>query len=384
MTLTARMIEQAKPAQKPYKLADRQGLYLYVAPSGLKSWRKNYRRGGKQATKTFGRWPGMSLADARAACAVFSDDEAQPKPRAALFEEVCQAWLRVHLPTLSNAKHRAQVQATVEQYALPALGKLPVDAITRKQFVAVVQSVDAMGITETAHRVAGRIRAIMDFAVDSGLIDSHAASNLTRVLQARQVKRHMACVPLDEVPQLLADIDGYPEVQTRLALQLLALTFVRTTELRQMHWSELKEEGKVWVVPGERMKLRLPHVVPLSHQALKVLDDLRELAREGCPLVFESFKARNHPISENTLLFALYRLGYRGRMTGHGFRALASTALNELSPFKRDVIERQLAHKESDEVRSAYNRAEYLPQRRELMQWWADWLDEQRAKKSPP
>lgn len=377
MTLTARMIEQAKPAERPYKLADANGLYLYISPTGLKSWRKNYKRDGKQATKTFGRWPDVSLVDARRACAAFAGDAASVK--VATFEEVFRAWLKVKLPTLANPKHRLQVQATVEAFALPALGKLPVGEIRRAQFVAVVQAVDARGTTETAHRLAGRMTAIMDFAVDSGLIESHAASGLSRVLSSRKTKRHMHCVPLEEAPQLLRDIDGYPELQTRLALQWMALTFVRTTELRQMQWSELKKGGRVWVIPGERMKMGLPHVVPLSQQALVVLDDLRELAREGCPLVFESFKERGHPISENTLLFALYRLGYRGRMTGHGFRALASTALNELSPFKKDVIERQLAHKESDEVRSAYNRAEYLPQRRELMQWWANWLDEQRA-----
>ena len=328
MTLTARMIEQAQPAQKPYKLADRQGLYLYVAPSGLKSWRKNYRRGGKQATKTFGRWPDVSLADARAACALFEGNAAPVQT--ATFEDVFRAWLKVKLSTLSNPKHRLQVQATVEDYALPALGRLPVDEIRRAQFVDVVRTVDARGTTETAHRLAGRMTAIMDFAVDSGLIESHAASGLSRVLSSRKTKRHMHCVPLEEAPQLLRDIDGYPELQTRLALQWMALTFVRTTELRQMQWSELKEGGRVWVIPGERMKLRIPHVVPLSRQALQVLDDLRALAPDS-DLVFESFKQPGRPISENTMLFALYRLGYRGRMTGHGFRALASNLTDRKS-----------------------------------------------------
>ena len=226
---------------------------------------------------------------------------------------------------------------------------------------------------ETAHRVAGRIAAVFDYAIDVGHIEAHPASGLVRVLQSRKVKKPMASIPPTETGALLRAIEGYDEPVTRLGLQLLAHTFVRVGELRYMRWSELREDGAVWVVPGERMKLRLPHVVPLSQQARAVLASLHVLSGDR-EFVLNSPVRPGHPISENAFLFALYRLGYRGRMTAHGFRVLASTVLNEQSGFAHDVIERQLAHKETDAVRAAYNRAEYLDTRRELMRWWGGGL----------
>lgn len=377
MPLTARQIEQAKPKDKPYKLTDGAGLYLYIAPTGLKSWRKNHTHAGKQKTATLGRWPDVSLAEARRRNAEF----VQQGIAQVTFEHAARQWLAVKLPTLSNPKHQAQVQGTLEAFALPTLGQMALADITRRQLVDVVRTIDARGTTETAHRVAGRISAVLDFAVDSGWIETHAGAGLARVLTARTIKRPMACINPCETPTLLHDIDNYPEVITRWALQLLALTFVRTSELRGMRWGELAENGRVWLIPAERMKRRLPHVVPLSAQAQAVLGQLRDI-RGGTvdddDLVIPSVRP-GRPISENTLLFALYRMGWRGKMTGHGFRALASSVLNEKSPFAADVIERQLAHKETDAVRAAYHRAEYLEQRRDLMQWWANWLDSQRA-----
>lgn len=377
MPLTARQIEQAKPKDKPYKLTDGAGLYLYVAPSGLKAWRKNFTFAGKQKTATLGRWPSVSLADARRRNAEFVASGANK----VTFEHAARQWLAVKLPTLTNPKHQAQVQQTLEEFVLPMLGTVPLDRITRRQLVETVQAIDARGTTETAHRVAGRITAVLDFAVDSGWMETHAGAGLTRVLTARTVKRPMPCIAVDEAPALLQDIDNYQEVITRWALQLLSLTFVRTSELRGMRWGELIENGAVWLIPAERMKRRVPHVVPLSAQARAVLDKLRDVrggAVHDDDLVIPSVRP-GKPISENTLLFALYRMGWRGKMTGHGFRALASSVLNEQSPFSADVIERQLAHKETDAVRAAYHRAEYLEQRRDLMQWWANWLDNQRA-----
>jgi integrase len=183
----------------------------------------------------------------------------------------------------------------------------------------------------------------------------------------------MASIPPDEAGELMRQIDGYPDLVTRLGLQLLAHTFVRVGELRGMRWDELREDGHVWVIPEARMKMGLPHVVPLSEPARAILAQLRAINGDMA-LVLDSPAKPGHELSENTFLFALYRLGYRGRMTAHGFRALASTVLNEQSGFPHDVIERQLAHKETDAVRAAYNRASYLTQRRELMTWWSTWL----------
>jgi integrase len=379
MALTVRAVEVAKPKDKGYKLADAGGLYLFITPAGAKSWRANYQRAGKQATRTYGRWPDLTLADARKAHAAAREAVQLPAAKVApTFEAVTRDWLKIKLPTLSNVKHQIQVENTLERYAFPAIGKKAIDTITRKELVAVVQAVQGTGIVETAHRVAGRITAVFDYAQDAGHIEGHPASNLVRVLQSRKVKKPMASIPPGEAAALLAALEDYDEPVTRLGLQLLAHTFVRVTELRGMRWSEFKEDGAIWVVPGERMKLRLPHVVPMSEQARAILAKLQVLTGDR-DLVLDSPIKPGKQLSENTFLFALYRLGYRGRMTAHGFRALASTVLNEQSGFKSEVIERQLAHKETDAVKAAYDRAEYLPQRRELMNWWGNWLAAQTA-----
>ncbi len=387
MTLTAREVAAAAPQAKAYKLSDGAGLYLMITVAGAKSWRANYVESGKQKTRTYGLWPAMSLADARRAhhAARAAAPVSGVLPAAApaqTFEAVARAWLRQKLPTLSNGKHQIQVENTLERYVFPALGARAIDSIRRAELVVVVQAAQAGDKVETAHRIAGRITAVFDFAQDTGLIEAHPAAGLARVLQARKTKKPMVSIAPAETAQLLRDIDGYGDTITRLGLVLLALTFVRVGELRGMRWDELREDGAIWVVPAERMKLRVPHVVPLSAQARAVLGVLRgSTGQSGAGLVFESSVRPGHAISENTFLFALYRLGYRGRMTAHGFRALASTVANEHSGFARDVIERQLAHKETDAVHAAYNRAEYLTQRRELMQWWADWLQQQHQSK---
>ena len=377
MALTTKAIEAAKPKDKGYKLADASGLYLFVGPTGLKSWRANYLRNGKQATRTYGRWPEMSLAAARKAHVLARDAVATAVQSRTTFAQVVQDWLKIKLPTLSNGKHQIQVAETLARHVLPSIGQMPIDQIKRADLVAVVQAAQAGGKIETAHRVAGRICMVFDYAQDAGILDSHPASGLTRVLQSRQTKKPMASIAPAEAGELFRAIESYPEIITRLGLQLLAHTFVRPGELRGMRWNELVADDAVWIVPAERMKLRKPHVVPLSRQALAILAQLRDMTGDG-DLVLDSPQRPGHPLSENTFLFALYRLGYRGRMTAHGFRSLASTVLNE-SGFEPDVIERQLAHQESDAVRAAYNRAEYLPKRREMMQWWADWVEARSA-----
>lgn len=378
MSLTVRAVEAAKPKDKPYKMADGQGLYLFISPTGAKSWRANFTVQGKQQTRTYGRYPEMSLADAREAHRAARDTKPDTTTTPT-FEEVAKAWMLKHLPSLSNPKHRIQVENTLETFAYPKLGKTPISELRRADLVQAVESVGSR--VETAHRVAGRITAVFNYAQDAGILESHPAANLTRVLTPRKVKKPMASIPPAEAGQLLRAIRGYPDLVTRLGLLLMAHTFVRVGELRGFAKSELRENGAVWVVPEERMKMGLPHVVPLSVQAQAIVTQLTEMT--GTDLLLDSPAKPGQPISENTLLFALYRLGYKGRMTVHGFRALASTVLNEQSPFSHDVIERQLAHKETDAVRAAYNRAEYLPQRRELMAWWSAWLERAAADQTP-
>lgn len=383
MPLTVRAVETAKPKDKPYKLADEKGLYLYVSPAGGKSWRANFTAGGKQQTRTYGRYPALTLADARKA-----HQQAKEAPDAIAsttrptFRAVARQWLLKHLPGLSNPKHRLQVENTLERFVYPAIGDKPIDQIRRGDLVPVVEAAQKGGRVETAHRVAGRITAVFDYALDAGILeDGHPAANLTRVLIPRKVKKPMASIHPGEAGELLRAIETYPDTVTRLGLLLLAHTFVRVGELRGMRKDEFREGGAVWVVPESRMKLRLPHVVPMSPQAQAIVAQL--VAMTDGELVLDSPAHPGHPLSENTLLFALYRLGYRGRMTAHGFRALASTVLNEQSGFPHDVIERQLAHKETDAVRAAYNRAEYLDQRRALMAWWSNWLECAAASQKP-
>lgn len=387
MALTTKAVDAARPREKGYKLADGQGLYLFITPAGGKSWRANYTRDGKQATRTYGRYPAMSVAEARKAHAAARDAPEPAAKTVRTFETVARAWLKVKLPSLSNPKHQGQVANTLERFVFPAIGKMPIDAIPRTKLVEVARAVQqGEDLVETAHRVAGRITAVFDFAQDMGWVEQHGAANLSRILSARKVKKPMASIPPSEAGTLLRAIDDYDEPVTRIGLRLLAYTFVRVGELRGMEWSEFKEDGAIWVVPERRVKgeegAALPHVVPMSRQAQEMVEQLRLFNGEKV-LALDSPLKPGHMLSENTFLFALYRLGYRGRMTAHGFRALASTVLNEESGFDHDVIERQLQHKETDAVRAAYNRAQYLTQRRQLMQWWADWLDRQHAAARP-
>lgn len=385
MPLTAKAVAAAQPREKAYKLADGEGLYLYVSTTGAKSWRANYTVAAKQKTRTYGLYPALSLADAREAHRTARggvEVAPQGKPKST-FEEMARLWMKKHLPGLSNPKHRIQVENTLAVYAYPHIGQLRIDQIKRTQLVTIVQGIqtDAGGLVETAHRVAGRITAVFQHAEDIGeLEEGHPAANLTRVLQSRKVKKPMASIPPSQAGELLRAIDNYPEPVTRLGLLLAAYTFPRVAEILGFKKDELREDGRVWVVPAERMKGevedKLLHVIPLAPQAQRIVNQLMDMS--GCDLVLESPDRPGHPLSENTLLFALYRLGYKGLMTVHGFRALASTVLNEQSGFHSDVIERQLAHQETDEVRAAYNRAQYLDQRRQLMVWWANWLDAQR------
>ncbi len=383
--LTVKAVEAAKPRDKAYKLADGGGLYLFISPAGGKSWRANFVKDGKQGTKTYGKWPELSLPDARKAHGSSRSTPELELTTTPTFKVVAKQWLLKHLPSLSNPKHRRQVEATLERFAYPAIGDRPIGEIRRPELVKAVGAAGSR--VETSHRVAGRITSVFNYALDAGIIESHPAANLTRVLTPRKVKKPMPSIPPAEAGELMRAIAGYPDLVTRLGLELAAHTFVRVGELLGMRWDELKEDGLIWVVPADRMKgkgdRRVPHVVPLSKQARAIVDKLREINGDS-ELVLDSPARPGHELSENTLLFALYRLGYRGRMTVHGFRALASTVLNESSGFDAEVIERQLAHKEADAVKAAYNRAQHLPKRRELMEWWGKWLARETAASRKP
>lgn len=288
------------------------------------------------------------------------------------FGDIAERWLGLKLPALDSETNQRTVEQSIRDYVLPAIGHRNLAEITRKDLIEVVRKVADAGKIETAHRLGQRIRQIFDHAVDSGDINAHPAADLARVLPSRRARRMPAVGP-DELPGLLKAINGYSEPVTRYGLLLLAHTFVRTSELLGATWDEIRDP-QTWVLPAERMKRRLPHVVPLTRQTIAILADLRAMTPDSRYFLASPVNPMCG-LSSNTLLFALYRMGYRGRMSGHGFRAIASSVLNQGGQWNRDAIERQLSHKESDQIRAAYNRAEYLDERRRMMTWWSDHLE---------
>ncbi len=373
--LTTKQVDALKPKEKKYKAFDMEGLYLEVLPSGTKSWRYNYKHHSKNLTKTYGNYPSLSLIEARRSHAEFRESVGVDGPqKVILFKQLRDAWFKFKLPQLKNKKHQLRLPEQITKWCAP-LDDRPINEIKKKEFVAVVQAVQQAGKLETGRRIGMYLRQMFDYAVDCGDLESHAASGLSRVLLMPTVKK-MKCIPINEAPQLFADIQTIKSDVTRLGLLIAANTFVRTNEVRFMRWDEIMLDKRVWVIPGNKMKMKKPHVVPLSNEVYTFLQLLKDINGKH-DYVLASPADPKKPISENTLLDGLYALGYKGRMTVHGFRALASTVLNSESAFKADVIERQLAHKEKDGVRAAYHRAEYLPERVQLMQWYSDWIKRQ-------
>lgn len=287
--------------------------------------------------------------------------------------DAAERWLKQKLPSLDSAANQRTVEQSIRTHVLPRLGARPLAEVTRRELVDLVLGISESGRVELAQRIGQRLREIFDSAVDHGDIETHPAAGLARVLPKRRKGKMPAIEPAD-LPDLMQAIEGYSEPITRAGLLLLAHTFTRTTELIRATWDEIKD-SETWVIPGPRIKQRLPHVVPLSRQVQDILADLRAFRTDG-DLILPSPVNPMCGLSSNTLLYALYRLGYHGRMSGHGFRAVASTVLNESGLWNRDAIERQLSHGETDEVREAYNRAQYLEERRRMMSWWSDHLDD--------
>jgi integrase len=260
------------------------------------------------------------------------------------------------------------VLTSLEVDAFPALGALPIKEITPPMVLEVIRAVESRGALDVASRVLQRTSSIFRFAIQTGRATYNPAADMRGVLKTRKVE-HRSTISRGELPEFLKKLDSYSgDPITKLALRLIILTFVRTGELRGARWEELNIDQGEWRIPAERMKMRSSHIVPLSPQALGVVEELRLLTGQF-DLLFPSQRDQQRPISENTLLYAIYRLGYHKRATVHGFRALASTILNETG-FRPDVIERQLAHVERNKVRAAYHRSEYLEERRKMMDWW--------------
>jgi integrase len=387
MPLTDSACKNAKPSEKPRKLSDSAGLYLEVMPSGSKYWRMKYRFAGKEKRLAFGVYPETSLAEARErrdqARKILANghDPAEAKKEQKRqtiietknsFETLAREWHENNLPSWTET-YAKRILGRLEADIFPALGARPISAINAPELLEALRAIEKRGAIELAHRALQMAGQVFRYAIATGRAERDISSDLRGALKTRKVQHH-AKLSADELPEFFSRLESYDgDLQTKLALKFLVLTFVRTGELRGARWEELNLEKAEWRIPAERMKMRDPHIVPLSRQAVAVLEELKEMNgyRDH---VFPNTRKPTGFISENTILFALYRMGYRHKATGHGFRATASTVLNEHG-FRPDVIERQLAHSERNKVRAAYNHAEYLPERRKMMQWWADFID---------
>ena len=392
MSLSDAKVRNAKPKAKPYKIADGEGLFLLVTPSGSKYWRLKYHFAGREKLLALGVYPEVSLGDARErrgqarkALAAGNDPgeaKKEAKRRAVLqaensFETVAHEWLGQRQHEWAAITTRVKT-VRLERHLLPKLGSRPITSISAPEILAVLRVVENNGTLDTARRVMQLCGQVFLYAIATGRAERNPVPDLQGALKT-PVRKHHAYLKAADLPEFLQKLDGYHgDPLTRLALRFLLLTFVRTLELRAAEWLEMDFNKAEWRIPAERMKMRELHIVPLSRQALAVLRELQKhTGRQR--YIFPNQHQLGSFMSENTMLYALYRMGYHSRATGHGFRSTASTILNEHG-FMPDVIERQLAHSERNKVRAAYNHAQYLPQRRKMMQWWADYLDQAAAK----
>jgi integrase len=386
MALTELAIKNLKPRTKQYRITDSDGLCLEISPAGGKLWRWRYYYHGKQQVLALGKYPTVTLAEARKkrnAGRELLDAGKNPireKKAAKLrqitegentFERVARHWVTTNQHGVI-AKTVTQNLSRLQQHVFPMIGSLPISEITIPDVVRVVERIGERGTIEMAKRVKQLMSQVFRYAAQRGLCTFNPAADLRGILPKTEEK-HYACVHPSELPTLLQAIDTYNSDLSKIAMQLLVLTFVRTGELIGAKWDEIDWERKEWHIPKERMKMKRPHIVPLSTQSLALLQELQTRTGQRTH-IFYSAASKDKHISNGIVLMALRRMGYRGRMTGHGFRSMASTILNEQG-YSPDVIERQLAHEDSDKIRAAYNRAEYLSERKKMMQDYADHLE---------
>jgi integrase len=387
--LSKLLIDKTKPQAKSVRLSDGRGMYLEISPAGGKWWRFKYRFAGKERRISLGVYPDVPLAAARekreearrqVAAGIDPGEQrkaakvAQVESTENTFEAIAREWFGM-FSTRWVKGHADKIIRRLELNVFPWLGPRPIKAITAPELLAVLRRVESRGANETAHRAHQVCGRVFRYAIATGRAERDPSRDLSGALAPIQ-ERHFASItePL-AVGELLRAIDAYKGAfVTRCALRLAPLVFVRPGELRAAQWAEFDFDKSEWRIPASRMKARVQHIVPLSTQAVAILRELQPLTGRF-PFAFPSVRSRFRAMSENAVTGALRRMGYTGQdMTGHGFRSMASTLLNEQG-WNRDAIERQLAHGERDAVRAAYNYAEHLPERRRMMQAWSDYLE---------
>lgn len=393
MALTNTAIRAAQPAEKPRKLFDGEGMYLEISPAGGKWWRFKYRWAGREKRLSLGTYPQVSLLDARklrddakrTLLAGADPSAVRRSEKLALnvaadntFEVVARKWHASWKRTRTD-HHADQVLRRLELDVFPRLGSMLITAIKPPDLVGVAKAVEKRGAHDLARRAIQISGQVFRYAVAHGMAEHNPAREIvpSDVLQPVREENYARVSP-ERLPVLLQAVNRYSgHTRTRLALHLMSLTFMRTGELIAARWAEFDLPNSRWTIPAERMKMPTPHIVPLARQTMQVLRALQN-AGTGEVLLFPGDGNHEKSISNNTLLFALYRMGFKGEMTGHGFRGVASTALHEMG-VEHAHIELQLAHQKRDKVSAAYNYAQYLAQREKIMQDWADYLDDVRG-----
>jgi integrase len=390
MALTDMKIKNAKPQDKPYKNADGDGLTLIVTPAGGKWWRFRYRFDGKEKALSFGTYPEISLStarekrlEARKQVAAGIDPGVLRKEAKTekieftenTFEKIAREWhdKLIHIWTPG---HAVTITSRLERDLFPMIGHRPIKEIKASDILDALRTVESRGAIETAHRIKTICSQVFRYAIATGRAEYDPTLNLKGALQPVVEKHHSAIVEPDKIGGLLRSIDGYQGTFTVMcALKLAPLLFVRPGELRQAEWSEFDFDAAQWTIPAERMKMKISHIVPLSLQAMGILESLKPFTGDG-RYVFPSPRTMSRPMSNNAILSALRRMGYeKDEMSGHGFRAMARTILDEVLQFRPDFIEHQLAHAVRDPNGRAYNRTSHLAERAKMMQVWADYLD---------
>ena len=391
-------IRNSKSRQKQYKIFDGQGLFVLIHPNGSKYFRYRYKFEGKEKVMALGVYPETTLKEAREKrleaqrlvkdgldpvrfrLEIRAKREKEEKEKFLktqnTFEHVSKDWLAREKKRITY-KHAKDARRSLEMHVYPKIGNQPIDDISTKEIKSVLSVIQDSGKLETAHRVHQRIRSVFQFAVMNDLTERNPAADLYGFLEPVK-KTSMKALPLKELPEYLNRLDKADNLHlvTRAGLKLIIMLFVRTNELIAAKWEEFDMQEALWRIPEERMKMRVEHLVPLPKQALTILEELEPLTGSS-KYVLPGDRNPNQPMSNNTLLYGgIYRMGYRSRATIHGFRSLASSILNESGKWNPDAIERQLAHSEKDQVRAAYNRASYLEERKRMMQWYADYLEQ--------
>ncbi len=393
MALTDLAIKRALPGPKIIKLSDGGGLQLWVTPDGAKRWRLAYRFGGAQKALAIGVYPEVGLKDARDArdgarrTLAQGRDPSQIKKAAkmARAEAGANTFGAIAVELGDKKRRDGKAAATLRKFewfmsfALPAIGSRPIDEISAREVLVVLKDIEARGIHETARKLKTAIGDVFRYAIATARAENDPTTALRGALVTPTVTPRAAIVAPKAFGSLLRAIEDYQGAnETRAALELLALTFVRPGELRAAEWVEFDLDAAVWEIPGGRMKMRKAHRVPLAPRAMAILKDLRKFTGQG-RFLFPSVRSVTRCMSENTLNAALRRMGFKNEdMTSHGFRASASSMLNESGFWNADAIERQLAHVDGDSVRRAYARAEFWDERVKMMAWWADRCDELR------